>query len=344
MAQPDHTRRQTPELQAALENWLAAEVDGPVTISEMQPLAGGASRQSWEVELTIHGGPQAGEYRLVLRRDLRAEMQPDALSREHEFKLLQLAYAGGVRVPQPRWSGRLADRPFILMDHVQGETIGARVVRLPELAAARAALPVQMGQQLARIHALEEQFEWLPAPAEGEGAAGWTVSRLRVLVRQLDINNPAYELALRWLERHAPRSRETRLLHGDFRVGNVIVGPEGLRAVIDWEFAHRGDPAEDLAWPGLRDWRFGKDGLDFGGVGIRQDFYAAYQAAGGAPVNREAIDYWEILGNVRWAIGCLSQAQRHLSGQDRSIELASLGRRAVEMELEFLRLIEQAER
>lgn len=343
MAHSDEGSSSPAELQQALAEWLAAQVSGRVTVSHLAPLAGGASRQSWAIDLAVTGGPQAGDYRLVLRRDLHSEMQPDALTRQLEFRLLERAYAGAVQVPRPRWSGRLAGRPFLLMDRLEGESIGARVVRRPELAGARSALPEQMGQQLARIHALTGDFSWLPGPAAEETPAAWTVSRLRRLAARIGIQNPAYELALRWLERHPPPGRSIALVHGDFRIGNVIVGPEGLRAVIDWEFAHRGDPAEDLAWPGLRDWRFGNDPLDFGGVGRRADFYAAYEAAGGALVDRTAVGYWEILGNLRWAIGCLSQAQRHLSGQDASIELASLGRRAAEMELEFLRLIERAE-
>lgn len=343
MAQSGPTQPEQSDLQAALADWLAGEVAGRVSVSRMVPLAGGASRQSWALDLTIETGPQAGDYHLVLRRDLHSEMQPDALSRAQEFRLLQAAFAGGVQVPQPRWAGELQGQAFLLMDRVEGESIGARVVRLPELAEARAALPEQMGRQLGQIHALSGDFSWLPGPAAGEAPAGWTIMRLRALVDQLGIRNPAYELALRWLEAHRPDSQATTLVHGDYRIGNMIVGPHGLRAVIDWEFAHRGDPAEDLAWPGLRDWRFGNDALDFGGVGRRAEFYAAYEAAAGAPVDAAAVGYWEILGNVRWAIGCLSQAQRHLSGQETSIELASLGRRAAEMELEFLRLIEQAE-
>lgn len=343
MAHRSPTQLDRSDLQSALAEWLSKEVGGRVNIARMTPLAGGASRQSWAVDLAIESGSQAADYQLVLRRDLHSEMQPDALSRAQEFRLLQVAYGGGVQVPQPRWAGELEGRPFLLMDRVEGESIGARVVRLPELAQARAALPEQLGRQLARIHALNGDLAWLPGPAAGQTPAAWTITRLRGLVEQIGIQNPAYELALRWLEANRPDSTSTTPLHGDYRIGNVIVGPDGLRAVIDWEFAHRGDPAEDLAWPGLRDWRFGNDALDFGGVGRRAAFYAAYQAVSGVPVNHAAVRYWEVLGNVRWAIGCLSQAQRHLSGQETSIELASLGRRAAEMELEFLRLIERAE-
>lgn len=339
---------QQTQLGQALVEWLADRAGGAVRISSMEPLAGGASRQSWKLDLTIRDGPQAGDYQLVLRRDLHSELQPNALTREQEFRLLQLVHAAGVAVPRPRWSGALPDsegeaRPFFLMDRVEGESIGSRVVRLRELEAARAVLPAQMGEQLAHIHAMSAHLDWLPGPAADQPSADWTIGRLRQMADQIGIVNPAYEFAFRWLEANQPQPAPACLVHGDYRIGNVIVDGRGLRAVIDWEFAHRGEPAEDLAWPGLRDWRFGNNSMRFGGIGTRQDFYAAYQRAGGTAVDLQAIAYWEIMGNLRWAVGCLSQAQRHRSGRDPSIELASLGRRAAEMELEFLRLIEAAE-
>ncbi len=118
-----------------------------------------------------------------------------------------------------------------------------------------------------------------------------------------------------------------------------MVGPDGLRGVFDWEFAHVGDPAEDLAWPCVRSWRFGHDAQRLGGVGSFEEFHEAYERAGGRKVERRAVEYWEVMGNLRWAVGCVAQAHRHLSGQAPSVELASLGRRAAEMELELLDLI-----
>lgn len=325
-------------LAQSLENQIGAEVH----IRRLVPLAGGASRESWLVDLQVRSGPEAGEYRLVLRRDQHSEIQPDALDRQSEFRLMALAHAAEVQVPKPRWAGQL-DRPYFLMDRVEGESIASRIVSVPELAAARKLLPQQMGQQLAHIHHIQDRPEYLPSPPSSQDAANWSIGRLRQHAETIGIRNPAYELAFRWLEINAPPAPPLTLIHGDYRIGNVIVGPEGLRAIVDWEFAHLGDPAEDLAWPCVRFWRFGSDTQTFGGVGPREEFLAAYAQAGGVTVDARAVDYWEVMGNVRWAVGCQSQAQRHLSGEDRSVELASLGRRAAEMELEFLHLIEQAE-
>src|SRR6185437_11434972 len=137
--------------------------------------------------------------------------------------------------------------------------------------------------------------------------------------------------------------RSLVLVHGDFRVGNLMVGPEGLVGVFDWEFAHVGDPLEDLAWPCVRSWRFGQDGLVLGGLAGPEEFLEVYERLSGRRVSRPDLRYWEMVGNLRWAVGCISQANRHLSGQAPSVELASLGRRTAEMELELLDLLEQAD-
>ena len=337
------TKPASPDLAARLAAFLAHAAGAPVTITCMRPIAGGASRETWAVDAVIGGAQTA----LVLRMDLASSMNPDALSRPQEFALLAAAHAAGVLAPRPRWldaNGAALGRPFLLMDRVAGESIGPRVVRRPELAAARARLPAQMATQLARIHALDPTaLDFLPQPSAGQPPALHALDHTRRVLDAISLQNPALEFGLRWLVQRAPRCAQPTLLHGDFRIGNLLVGPAGLGAVIDWEFAHVGDPHEDLAWPCVRDWRFGNDALHVGGVGELAPYLAAYTTASGRTVDRNALRWWEIMGNLRWATTCHIQAHRHLSGADPSVELASLGRRAAEMELEFLTLIEQEE-
>jgi aminoglycoside phosphotransferase (APT) family kinase protein len=151
---------------------------------------------------------------------------------------------------------------------------------------------------------------------------------------------PALELALRWLRAHAPSPSEIALVHGDFRTGNFMVTPDGLSAVLDWEFAHWGSPAEDLAWISVRDWRFNQLKKPIGGFAQRADFYADYERASGKRVDREEVHWWEVMGNVRWAAASIHQGERYMSGGDPDIELVAVARRAIEMEYEALRLIE----
>jgi aminoglycoside phosphotransferase (APT) family kinase protein len=331
-----------------LEPFLTEKVGAPVRVVDAHPLAGGASRDTWAVDVVVTGGPEAGRHALVLRRDLGGEIDEQALTRAQEFRVLGVAHASRVRVPRPRWLGEdpaVLGVPFFLMDRLEGEAVGRRVVREQALAGVRARLPAQMGEQLARIHALPTAgLDFLPRPGPGQSPALAAVERSARQLWGSGEPHPALELGLRWLRRHAPPCSSPVLVHGDFRVGNLVVGHEGLVGVFDWEFCHVGDPAEDLAWPCVRSWRFGQDGLRLGGVGEPEEFFAAYERAGGRAVDREAVRYWEVLGNLRWAVGCIAQANRHLSGQALSVEFASLGRRTAEVELELLDLIEQMSR
>lgn len=169
--------------------------------------------------------------------------------------------------------------------------------------------------------------------------AQWTLAQLERNLDEIGEPHPALELGLRWLRRNAPPTKRLTFLHGDYRLGNMMVNAGGLVSVLDWEFAHLGDPYEDLAWSLVRDWRFGNDALRFAGIAQPDEFFAGYARAGGFPVDEARVHYWEVMGNVRWGVGMLNQAQRHLRGEEPNLEFASLGRRCAELELEILRLI-----
>ncbi len=327
---------------ARLEAYLAEQAGAPVRVANLRQLTGGASRDTWSFDADI-GGERLG---LVLRRDLGGNITDEALSREHEFRLLETAHQAGILVPRPRWlcpAATVLGAPFFIMDRLEGESVGRRIVREPALAEARKKLPRQMGEQLARIHAIDPRgLDFLPQPEPNLSPAQSVVERAALQLWGFAEPHPVLELALRWLRRHAPPCSTPILLHGDFRVGNLMVGPEGLVGVFDWEFAHVGDPAEDLAWPCVRSWRFGQDNLHLGGVGDPAEFLDAYEKAGGRKSDPASLHFWEVMGNFRWALGCIAQADRHLSGQAVSVELASLGRRTAEMELELLELISNA--
>lgn len=343
----------TPDPLATLQTALAAAVTDAAGATArahgLRLLAGGASQETWAADLTIDDGAHAGHLACVLRRDLGGALGSTVLTRAEEFAVQRAMHAAGLPVPRPLWFfPRLGDdgRPAFLMERLNGETIGRRIVREPGLAAARARLPEQMAAVLAAIHALDPAahgLSWLRAPAPGQSAAAVLLDRLTADLRLIDEPHPALVLALRWLDQHQPTPARAVLVHGDFRVGNLLVGPEGLRAVFDWENAHLGDPHADLAWLCLRAWRFGQDHLPVGGVGERESLLQAYATHGGQPIDRATLFYWEVLGNVQWALGALGQAQRHLTGVAPSIELAALGRVCAEMELEALDLIAQHE-
>jgi len=317
---------------------------GRVSIMDLRRMTGGASRETWSLDLIYESDGSEHRLPLVLRRD-----PPGAAVDSHrrdEFALLQAAAAAGVPVPAVHWlvdDTETLGAPFFLMDRIEGETLPRRLLRDAAYAQARQIMTAQLGSILARIHRIDtggEALRFLVRPEPAQTAAELELERYEQVYRFITPDpHPALELALHWLRQQRPPAAPHGLVHGDFRIGNVIYGPEGVRSILDWELAHVGDPMEDLGWMCVRSWRFGSDDQPAGGIGSREDLFAAYEAAGGVRVDPQRVHYWEVLGNLKWAIMTIMQAKTHLDGNVHSVELASLGRRTAEMELELLHLI-----
>jgi aminoglycoside phosphotransferase (APT) family kinase protein len=293
---------------------------GPV--SEPVLLPGGASKEAWAV--AADGEP------LLVRRAAVGVIHRHTLSLRHEFEVLTAAHEAGVKVPRPvAYIADVDGREAFVMERLAGETIGRRIVRspVPEV------LPLQMAEELARIHALPPAS--LPFLEEA------TIDRLVDELDEVGEPHPAIELGLWWLRENRPPPRDPVVVHGDFRIGNLVVDETGLVGVLDWEFAHLDDPARDLSFALVRAWRFGVPEKRLGGIGDVEPYLERYNELTGFGVGPEELDYWELAGNVGWAIGCLTQARRHLTGQDRSVELAILGRLGAEVEHEICHLLER---
>lgn len=303
---------------AALSEALGADVTG------MTQLAGGASKEAWAV--TTADGRE-----LIMRRAGGGVIHLDALSLRQEFDVLIAARNAGIRVPDPiAYLGELDGREAFVMERVYGESIGRRIVKAPP-----PHLGLELADELAKIHAIPSAaLSFLPEQNLWQ--------RLYNELDSVDEPHPAIELGIAWCRERLPLDRPKVVGHGDFRIGNVVVDDNGIVAILDWEFAHLSDPAEDLAWPMIRAWRFGNDDLRLGGIGAAEPFLERYAELTGTVVPVDELLAWEVVGNCKWAIGALTQARRHLRGEERSVELAILGRLAAEMEYELLDLIEKA--
>jgi aminoglycoside phosphotransferase (APT) family kinase protein len=300
---------------------LAEKLGRPV--DSMQLLPGGASKEAWAVE--------AGGERLLVRRALGGVIHEDTLSLEHEFQVLEAALEAGVKVPRPvAYLGELSGREAFAMELVEGETIGRRIVRDPP-----PGLDIDLAEELAKIHAIPH--DRLPFLGSGD-----VLERFEHELDTVGEPHPAIEYGLWWLREHRPEPLPDVVSHGDFRIGNVVVSERGLEYLLDWEFAHLADPREDVSWPLVRAWRFGGDERRLGGFGKVAPYLKTYNRLTGFQITESDLDWWEVLGNVKWAVGCLTQCRRHLTGLDRSVEYAVLGRMAAEMEYELLDLIERA--
>lgn len=306
--------------------------DRDVRVEGLSRLSGGASRETWAFDLAHPGGARE---RLILRRDPPGA--PRAGGMGVEAAVVRAAGAAGVPVPRVVTASDdvgLIGSAFMVVERIEGETIPRRILREPELAPARPRLAEQCGRILATLHAVR------PADVPGLERQD-ALAQYRETLDQIGWPSPTFELAFRWLGQHRPAPTDgagASVVHGDFRNGNLIVGPDGVRAVLDWEMAHLGDPMEDLAWLCVKSWRFGV-GLAVGGFGTYDQLIGAYEAAGGGPVDREALRWWEILGNLKWGVICMMQAWAHTSGAVRSVELAAIGRRVCETEWDLLDLL-----
>lgn len=303
-------------------NELLHDALGDGEITNLRRLSGGASRETWAFE--FDGVP------LILQQERPGAMRTGGGMRS-EADLLRAAASAGVPVARLHHDGTDHERPFIICEAVEGETIARKILRDDEWAPVRPKLASQCGEALAAIHRI-------PVGAAPELVHQDQITQFREALDVLGEPHPAFELGFRWLEQNRPPSERVSIVHGDFRLGNLIVGPDGLRAVLDWEIAHLGDPMEDLGWLCVKAWRFGAP-RPVGGFGEYDELLAAYGAAAGVDVDPEAVRWWETLGTLKWGVMCIMQAASHLGGFSRSVELAAIGRRVCENEYDLLRLL-----
>ncbi|HWF00907.1 MAG TPA: phosphotransferase family protein [Caulobacteraceae bacterium] len=305
--------------------------DGAVGLTR---LSAGATQEIWRFGI-VRGD---SEEMAILRRAPGGERVSDtAVGLATEASLIEAA--GRVGVPVPPVLHVLTPQDGLgqgfIMGFVEGETLGGRIARGEALAAARPGLARQCGEILARIHTIDpDEFPTLRRQEPVE-----LVGQYRAAYEASDWPRPVFDYAFRWLEQNLPPPpKRARLVHGDFRNGNLMVGADGVRAVLDWEIAHVADPMEDLGWLCTNAWRFGVLDKPVGGFGEREDLWAGYEAAGGDAVNRAHAHWWEVYGSMRWGVMCAGMTAS-FRGADPSVERAVIARRTSENELDLLRLL-----
>lgn len=317
-------------------------------VGEPHKLAGGAMHESWAVGVKVDGDSRE----LVVR--VSPAGRSDYEKTRREFEVLRVAFARGVRCPEPIDVGRFeSGEDFLVMSRVSGDSNPRQLVTSARFAGARGQLIGQLAEDLVRIHQIQQEdvsaAPNMRGPAANQDALAYHRRETEGMYRALLLNpHPAIEWAFRWLDRQIEQLERPRralcVVHGDYRIGNMMYDEDGLTAVLDWEGAHISEPEEDLAWLCTRVWRFGKNDLEAGGIASREQWLSAYEKAGGEPVDRARLATWEVLQNIRWCEITMMQARAHLDGHVKSHELAAIGRRTAETELEILRLTGVRER
>ena len=332
------------ELSLGLGAFLS-EVSGcdSLEIIALKKLSGGNLQENYALDALFSGGTLSGRQELVLRTDAPSGVAASR-SRADEFAVLKVAWEAGLKVPEPLWAcadNSRIGRAFYVMRRLPGDARGHELVRDQGLDAIRESLVERLGEELARLHAIEPPHPDLAGlPQPPLSPAHSRIQEYRGYLDKLPDPQPTLEWGLRWLERKAPASDDVVLCHCDYRTGNYLVEDGELSGILDWEFASWSDPLEDIAWFCARCWRFGQWHKEAGGMGSREAFYRGYQRISGNSINRELIPYWEVMATVRWAIIALQQGHRHTSGEQTSLELALTGRMVPEMELDILMQIE----
>jgi aminoglycoside phosphotransferase (APT) family kinase protein len=332
------------QVQASLADKLDALLTrlrlGSLGRTSLKRLTGGANQETWAFD-AINGTDATS---LILRR-LSGEGLPskDTVTPECEANLIRRVGECGVPTASVRHilePGEDLGRGFI-STRIEGEALPRRILRGAIFADLRPRLAFQCGAILARIHAVPLG----KLPRLRVRFAAEQIDELYENYRSFGGGSPAYEVAFRWLRARLPGERSApRLLHGDFRNGNLIVGPEGVRAVLDWELAHFGDPAQDLGWITVNSWRYGVTDKAVGGFGTVEQLLAGYRAEGGEAIDIERVLYWRAFGSLRWGLMSRSMARAAQAGMPIPVERAMIGRRFSETELDLLDILAPEER
>lgn len=338
---PASARQRTfnPENLKPLEDWLRTAIGAStLVIARAELLGGGAVQENWRLDVVVDGSARAGANRWVLRTDAAARL-PLSLDRASEFFVLQAAHQAGVRVAEPIArcdDAKVIGAPFLVQAFLQGEAQGHLLVKDPALDQWGPQLAATLGEELAKIHAIRKDRGTLTELSPPQKAPGnEEVAKLRAALTTAGDERPALEYILAWLDRNAPEPPAySTLVHGDFRTGNYLVQEGKLAAILDWEFAHWGDPDEDIGWFCAKCWRFGSNLREGGGIADRRALYEAYEQQTARQINPRRIQYWEVMAAAKWATVAVLQGDRFRKAGENSLELALTGLMASEIELE----------
>jgi aminoglycoside phosphotransferase (APT) family kinase protein len=317
---------------------LGSRIAGCSGLVACERLSAGASQETYRLTIRV----DAAERKLAMRRapGLPSPKQGSYPGLATEAMLMRAVRASGVPAPQIFCELTPEDGlgDGFIMEWLEGETLGARIVREPALAAIRPKLAEQCGEILARIHAIDlDEFQLASrlSRVNPEQYVRETWQRYQ----DLDTPQPMIDFSARWLLENLPPSVEPTLVHNDFRNGNIMVSGAGVVAVLDWELAHIGDPMRDLGWICTNSWRFGCSDLPVGGFGTYADLFRGYERVSGKKINPAHVRFWEIFGSFWWACASLGMAQQYRTGTDKTVERLAVGRRSSECQVDCANLL-----
>jgi aminoglycoside phosphotransferase (APT) family kinase protein len=327
------------QFEKMLEAVLARAIAGFQSLESCHQLSAGASQETYRISYQS----ARGNGLLALRR-----AQPTAdggstvgtITLDTEALLMQAAGQNNIPSPRVLYVLRPEDNlgSGFLMDWLEGETLGQRIVASEELGLIRPELARQCGEILGRLHAIDykqHKLDTLLPTVEPERLVEETWN----YYKELNVPAPMIDYCWRWLQENIPSTSRRTLVHGDYRNGNLMINLRGVVGVLDWELAHIGDPVRDLGYLCVNSWRFGRSHLPVGGFGMVEDLLAGYRATSGITVNAQELLFWQVFGSFWWAMATMLMANGWRSGETPSLERPVIGRRSSEAQMDCVNLL-----
>jgi aminoglycoside phosphotransferase (APT) family kinase protein len=296
------------------------------------PLTGGASKEIWRFEVQTEGGVEE----FILRKGSGIE-GPLAIKTSDEAILQKEVSKIDAPVPEIVAVSSIEEElgDSYIMKFVAGESIPRKILRDTEFKEALPLLAFQCGESIAKIHDVElDKLHFLQEKPPID-----QVNDLYATYLSFNQPSPVFEYTYLWLKDQDFGQTKSSLVHGDFRLGNIIVSSSGLESIIDWELAHIGNPLQDLGWICGNSWRFGQNDKVVGGFGNLDDLLRGYNSISNFEVTENLVRTWQVFGTFRWGVICLIQASAHLNGSVNSVEKAAIGRRVSETEIDIADLL-----
>jgi aminoglycoside phosphotransferase (APT) family kinase protein len=317
-----------------------------VSVSGLFRIPGGASRETWSFDARWREKGKGMSQGFIMRRDPDASLLET--ERDIEFRVMDALWGTAVPVPQMHWletDPRWLDRPFVVMERVDGcETNPQTLAIDPRYAEARLRLARRFGEVLAAIHHVDWRkldLDFLGVPESPSHCGLMEIDKWERVLDQEGIEpRPVLRAAIAWLRRNLPHpAQKIVLVHADFRAGNFLYNEDGeMKAFLDWEMVHLGDPMEDVAWACIRPWRWAGNEL-IGGFMEREEFYRLYEELSGFKVDQQAIRFWEVLGNLKLALIFLTGGRSFCEGRTRNLFMAVVAANARRLDMEILDLM-----
>ncbi len=307
----------------ALERYLAQQVPGDPSPIEVRKHVAGFSNETFFVT--------RGDRRWVLRRPPAGDLLPTSHDVLREYRVLSAVAGRGVRSPRTIAGcddASVIGAPFYVMERIDGVVIRDAPPPALDNPEGRARIGEELVDALVEIHAVD----WRAAGLEGLGRPdGYLERQVRRWSRQWELTIPrtrplpGLDAVTEWLRTHVPESPPATLVHGDYKLDNVIFSTEAparLLAILDWEMATIGDQLADLGWM-LSNW--GDTGLPptgnvtvsplrdpASGARTREELLARYQERTG----RNLRDFQFYLLLAVWKLGAILEGlyALHLSG------------------------------